>query len=132
MRKEDSVQQLEYRLRMVLAARSRGGAAHQGDVVMHGSGPGRRLAQVFLGLNLATLIRAARRGPLDAASRSVAAYQAVEPLGDGPRQATVSHYDLGPPDRPGRGDPREDREAIEMLGEIPPVGLAVFVHLRTT
>jgi predicted O-methyltransferase YrrM len=92
----------------------------------------RRLAQSFLGLNLATLIRAVRRGPRDAASRAVAAYKAVEPLGGWARNGAVPLADLGPPDRPGRGDSREDREAVVMLGEIPHVGLEDLAPSRTT
>jgi predicted O-methyltransferase YrrM len=99
---------------------------------MHRNNSGRRLAQAFLGMNLATLIRAARRGPFDAASRAVEAYRAVEPLGGASRRATVSNHDPGPPDRPGRGDPREDREAVAMLGEIPRVGLEDLAPPRTT
>jgi hypothetical protein len=99
---------------------------------MHRDKPGRRLAQAILGMNLATLIRAASRGPLDAASRAVEAYRAVDPLGRVPREPTVNSHDLGPPDRPGRGDPREDRDAVVMLGDIPRVALEQLAPLRTT
>jgi SAM-dependent methyltransferase len=48
----------------------------------------------LLGLNAATLIRAVRRGPRDAARRAVAAYRAVEPL-DG--AATAVPEETSPP-----------------------------------
>jgi SAM-dependent methyltransferase len=55
---------------------------------MNSNGLGRKVVQSVLGLNVATLIRAVRRGPRDAASRAVAAYRVVEPLGVGPVRET--------------------------------------------
>jgi hypothetical protein len=92
---------------------------------------GKLAVKALLGLNLATFVRAGRRGAVDACSRAIAAYRAVDPLEGRKPPGGAWNADLGPPDRPGRGDPREDREAILLLGKIPRVTLEALAPART-